>query len=52
MCNFFTDAQFKHGIMQLSCLTELDLCDLPLVVHDKLQVYTTCINILLIIREG
>lgn len=36
----FADTQLSHGIMQMSCLSELDLCEVPAVVHDQLQAST------------
>ena len=34
----YADAQINHGIMHMSCLTELDLCEIPEVFHDQIQV--------------
>ena len=31
-------AQLNYGIMQMSCLLELDLSELPALFHDQLQV--------------
>lgn len=32
-------AQINHGILQMTCLSELDLCDLPNIFHEQIQLW-------------